>query len=131
MINPLPNTVRDYMAKIDHRDISKAYSDKDTEYYVLQKPLGKIPSGAIFYYDPLDNVRGSLAQGCLKLAWTEDGDCCGGFAGDTIVFHASFRNDKTMFQKSNFTIDAQKKKNGRSAIIDKVIDLLAELKESL
>lgn len=64
----------------------------------LTQPLGfknsnyLIPDGAIFVHDRDDNVRGSIAEGCLKLCWTPDGNCYGCLCGDTVVFHAEFKN---------------------------------------
>ena len=81
---------------------NRAYGDpKGTEYYKLQINIGAAGAGTVFYYDPDDSVRGSIAEGCLKLAWSADGDCqCEPMlAGEAIVFPASFRKDKRVFER--------------------------------
>ena len=75
----------------------RAFENKDFDYYELTQPLGfsdgeyLVPDGAIFVHDKNDNVRGSIANGCLKLCWTPDGNCYGCLCADTVVFHANFR----------------------------------------
>lgn len=76
-----------------------AFGDSDTEYYKLLIDIGRVKAGTIFYYDPYDDVRGSIAAGCLKLAWTSRGDCQAGLCGDTIVFHASMKEDTSLFKR--------------------------------
>lgn len=74
------------------RSNMKAFEDARYDYYILTQSLGGgvLPAGAIFYHDKFDNVRGSIAQGCLKLCWTPEGHCYGGLCGDTVVFHTNF-----------------------------------------
>lgn len=74
----------------------RAFEDKRFDYYELTQPLGfngkeyLIPDGAIFVHDTEDDVRGSIANGCLKLCWTPNGNTYGCLCADTIVFHAAF-----------------------------------------
>ena len=102
----------------------KAFEDKRFDYYELTQPLGfngkayLIPDGAIFVHDILDGVRGSLAEGCLKLCWTPDGGVYGCLCADTIVFHAEFRNTD-LFKK----VDTHK--------IDKLEKLICNLEKQL
>lgn len=71
-----------------------AFSDKYTDYYELTQDVGSMPKGTIFYHDTDDTVRGSIAAGCLKLAWTSKGNCQKGCAcADTVVFHALFKDE--------------------------------------
>lgn len=82
----------------------RAFSDEKYDYYELMKPLGLdrnsgkyiLPKGSIFVYDKDDNKLGSIAEGCLKLCWTPDGNCYGTICGETVIFHASFK-DSDMF----------------------------------
>lgn len=81
----------------------RAFSDASYNYYELQTNLGGIvPKGAIFVHDPDDHVYGSIAEGCLKLCWTPDGNCYHtadhGICANTVIFHASFM-DSPMFKK--------------------------------
>jgi hypothetical protein len=78
---------------------SRAFSDANTEYYKLLIDIGKVKAGTTFYYDPKDDIRGSIGAGCLKLAWTIDGNCQCGLCADTIVFHASMREDTSLFKR--------------------------------
>jgi hypothetical protein len=73
------------------RKIHRAFSDMNTDYYILQKDLGCLESGAVFYHDKSDSIRGSIGDGCLKLCWTPDGNCYGGLCGNTVIFHAGFK----------------------------------------
>ena len=72
----------------------KALSDPKYDYYRLTKDFGVLKAGAIFYHDPDDDVYGSIAQGCLKLCWTPDGNCYGSpaIAGETVILHYIFAN---------------------------------------
>ena len=54
--------------------------------YTLLKDIPGLKAGATFYYDPSDAVRGSVALGCLKLAWTKNGDCQQDWVADVFVF---------------------------------------------
>ena len=78
-------------------------SNKDIyEYYAVYELVKDIPlckKGTIFYYDPDDSIKGSIGQGCLKMAWTKEGSCQNGLCGDTIIFHARARKDKNWFKK--------------------------------
>ena len=76
-----------------------AFEDSDTEYYKLLIDIGRVKAGTVFYYDPYDDVRGSIAAGCLKLAWTSRGDCQAGLCADSIVFHASMKEDTSLFKR--------------------------------
>ena len=102
----------------------KAFEDKGLNYYELMQPLGfngknyLIPDGAIFVHDIRDSVRGSIAEGCLKLCWTPEGNCYGGLCADTIVFHAEFRKTD-LFRK----IDTHK--------VDKLEELIRNLEKQL
>ena len=102
----------------------RAFKDKKFDYYELTQPLGftgkdyLIPDGAIFVHDTTDKVRGSLADGCLKLCWTPDGNCYGRLCADTIVFHAYFK-DTDLFKK----VDTDK--------IDRLEDVINNLEKQL
>jgi hypothetical protein len=80
----------------------RAYSE-GYNFYELLKDIPCVDAGAIFYWDKNDDRLGSIAEGCLKLCWTPDGSCYSskttlGVCGDTIVFHASARNDSNWFK---------------------------------
>ena len=77
---------------------SEAFGNKDTNYYELQQDFGPLNKGVIFYWDKDDDIRGSIAEGCLKLCWSHKGDCQCGYAGDTFCFHASLRKDPSLFK---------------------------------
>ena len=80
---------------------SKAFGNENMEYYELQIDIGAAKKGTIFYYDENDDIRGSITSGCLKPAWTEDGDCqCKPMlCADTIIFHSDFKKDETIFKR--------------------------------
>lgn len=78
---------------------NRAFGDSNTEYYKLRIDIGRVKAGTIFYYDPYDDIRGSIAAGCLKLAWTSEGNYQCGLCGDTVVFHASMREDTSLFKR--------------------------------
>lgn len=67
--------------------------------YILKQNIPGAKAGTIFYYDKDDAVKGSIAAGCLKMAWSEDGNCQNGLTADTIVFHADVRKDKVWFER--------------------------------
>ena len=102
----------------------RAFRDKNFDYYELMQPLGfngktyLVPDGAIFVHDTTDDVRGSIAEGCLKLCWTPDGNTYGCLCADTIVFHARFRVTD-LFRK----VDTRK--------IDKLEELICNLEKQL
>lgn len=78
----------------------RAFQDGRYDYYELTQSLGLdnrrshyiLPAGSIFYHDKHDSVKGSIGDGCLKLCWTPDGDCYGRLCGDSMAFHAAFKN---------------------------------------
>lgn len=77
----------------------RAFVDERFDYYELNMPLGclengtyMLPRGAVFVHDTGDSVKGSIAQGCLKLCWTPEGGCYGSLCADSVIFHADFRN---------------------------------------
>lgn len=82
-----------------YNHMSRAFCDKDTEYYQLLIDIGRIRKGT---YDPEDDIRGAW-NGCLKMCWTFDGDCYNDLAADTIVFHKSMMEDETVFKKVSCT----------------------------
>ena len=79
---------------------------KSSEQYnmPLYELLHNIPcakAGTIFYWDKFDKVKGSIAEGCLKMAWTKEGNAQNNLCADTIVFHANAKDDKCWFKKLN------------------------------
>ena len=84
----------------------KALSDPKYDYYRLTKDFGVLKAGAIFYHDPDDDVYGSIAQGCLKLCWTPDGNCYGSpmIGGDTVILNYAFANTD-WFEKVERNLD--------------------------
>ena len=92
------DTITHYSKRSTKR--SKAFNDIDTEYYELLIDIGQVKKGTIFYYDPKDDIRGSVNNGCLKLAWTEEGNCQCGFEADTVIFHADMRKDVNLFKRA-------------------------------
>lgn len=99
----------------------RAFEDGRYDYYELTQSLGLdnrckhyiLPVGSIFYHDKHDSVRGSIADGCLKLCWTPDGNCYGWLCGDGMVFHASFK-DTDLFRlvkPENYTEKINELKN--------------------
>lgn len=81
----------------------RAFSDQRYDYYRLVKPLGNVlPAGTVFVHDKGDHVYGSLANGCLKLCWTPDGNCYRtavntGLCANTVILHARFA-DSDLFE---------------------------------
>lgn len=68
--------------------------------YVLQKDTLGLKKGTVFVHDTEDSLVGSFAEGCLKLAWTDDGMCqIGAPCGGTYILHASIRNDPEWFKE--------------------------------
>lgn len=67
--------------------------------YELVRDLPLVKSGTIFYYDKDDVLKGSIANGCLKLAWSKIGGCQHGLCADTIVFHSHAIKDEDWFRK--------------------------------
>lgn len=74
----------------------RAFSDPQYDYYKLTQSLGDIlPAGTVFVHDKYDSVCGSIANGCLKLCWTPDGNCYhtvhnAGLCANTVILHAGF-----------------------------------------
>jgi len=77
----------------------RALSNRKYDYYELLQDFGVLEKGAIFYHDKNDHMYGSIAEGCLKLCWTPDGDCYSGLCGDTIFLHYDFTKDEDLFRK--------------------------------
>lgn len=101
------------------RNSIRAFSDERYDYYELTTDLGGIvPKGAIFVHDTDDTENGSIAEGCLKLCWTPDGnvyfDRTNGVCGGTVIFHALFTKSD-MFRKV---------RSRKVSFADKVIDIL-------
>jgi len=110
----------------------RAFSDSRYDYYELMQDLGGIvPAGAIFVHDTDDTENGSIADGCLKLCWTPDGNCYyskDAVCANTVVFHSLFK-DSPMFKKCNQISNKQKEKILRkiSDLEDKIKDLREEI----
>lgn len=106
----------------------RAFGDPNSEYYELTQDLGFLPKGTIFVHDKEDHVRGSLANGCLKLCFTEDGNCPGNssqkICGETVIFHTEFIN-------TNLFKLAKKRTKVEEAIdlLLKAVHILAEVRE--
>lgn len=111
----------------------RAFQSNRYDYYELTQPLGfyrgdyLLPDGAIFVHDKDDSVRGSIAQGCLKLCYTPDGNGYGvfGLCGDTVVFHAEFRNTDLFRKVESNKIDKLE------ALINDLEKQLSEAKDEL
>jgi hypothetical protein len=73
------------------------------DYYRLKKSCLGLDAGAIFYHDKEDRELGSLAAGCLKLAWDADGNCDFGTCSDTYILHACAINDIEYLEKVNIS----------------------------
>ena len=84
-----------------------------------------LPKGAIFVHDKTDEIKGSVAFGCLKLCYTPDGNLHGKISADTVIFHAEFRRT-TLFKK----VDS-KKISQLTELIDKLTKQLEEAKNEL
>ena len=82
----------------------RAFSDNNEDFYRLTKDLGMLKAGSIFHHDRYDDIRGSVADGCLKLCWTPDGDCYGGLCGGTVVFHTSFI-ESDLFERAEPSVE--------------------------
>ncbi|PGA33312.1 hypothetical protein COL81_26940 [Bacillus toyonensis] len=76
---------------------------KHMDKYVLQKELFDLPIGTVFVHDREDRFKGSPAAGCLKLAWTDDGNCQKGvnYCGETFILHADVRKNVEWFIASD------------------------------
>lgn len=93
----------------------RAFSDTRYDYYELQESLEYLlPKGAVFVHDTDDQENGSISQGCLKLCWTETGNCYGQICGGTVILHAEYRNSKLFKKVFNKTkIDTTVKQNNQ------------------
>lgn len=117
----------------------RAFADERFDYYELNEPLGLyqmgfgkseylLPKGAIFVHDTGDDVKGSPAQGCLKLCWTPDGGVYGQLCGDTVVFHAAFRSSSLFTKIDSKKIQSLKELiSNLSAQLEKAKDELEKL----
>lgn len=80
----------------------RAFSDPDYDYYELTQAVGFLPRGTVFYHDTDDHIYGSIGNGCLKLCWTDDGNCVGNhnqqICGGTVIFHFEFAKT-SLFRK--------------------------------
>jgi len=86
------------------REVIRAFSSPNYDYYRLTKDFGLLKAGTIFYHDPNDDIYGSVAEGCLKNCWTADGDCSGSICGGTVILHYHFVNTD-LFEKVDRTIN--------------------------
>jgi hypothetical protein len=80
------------------RDYNLSKRQIDMDKYILKKEMCGLPKGTIFVHDTEDEIRGSIAKGCLKLAWADRGQCQSGYCGGTFVLHASVRKNKEWFE---------------------------------
>lgn len=83
----------------------KAFVDERFDYYELTESIGflkhgvpLLPKGSVFVHDTGDEIKGSPAEGCLKLCWTPGGGCYGSLCADSVIFHAEFRRSN-LFKK--------------------------------
>ena len=83
----------------------RAFSDLNYDYYELLQDFGILEKGAIFVHDTEDEMYGSVAEGCLKLCWTPEGDCYSSLCANTVFLHYSFSEDKSFFKKVDITND--------------------------
>ncbi|MEC2708127.1 hypothetical protein P9Z39_20965 [Bacillus thuringiensis] len=76
---------------------------KHMDKYVLLKELFDLPIGTVFVHDKDDRVKGSPAAGCLKLAWTDDGNCQKDvwYAAETFILHADVRKNLEWFKAAD------------------------------
>lgn len=65
--------------------------------FELLKPMPGLPAGVIFVWDRSDAVKGSIADGCMKLAWN-NGNCQASFCAETHILHAQTRELKDWFR---------------------------------
>ena len=60
-----------------------------------------LPAGVVFIHDENDHIKGSIACGCLKLAWRK-GDCQGSelerWCAKTHIFPDQLIDDKRWFK---------------------------------
>nr|WP_156736329.1 hypothetical protein [Mycobacterium sp. E3298] len=69
--------------------------------YILQKDMPGCKKGTVFVHDTEDDIVGSLAAGCLKLAWTDKGNCqeTAQYCGGSFILHASLKDDPEWFKE--------------------------------
>jgi hypothetical protein len=89
----------------------RALSDISYDYYELKRDFGSLKKGAIFVHDPDDDLYGSIAEGCLKLCWTPDGNTYSGLCANTIFLHYRFAEDGEIFKKINTDKEIMKRIN--------------------
>ena len=110
----------------------RAFADENYDYYELTENLGYnnsgygihkylLPKGAIFVHDKHDQVHGSIADGCLTLCWTPEGNCYGCLGGEGLHLHAAFKRT-SMFKLV---------KKGKSAMIAEVEHVIEDLEKKL
>jgi hypothetical protein len=88
---------------VDPEDTETISSVTILDAYRLRKPIPGLPAGVVFLHDPNDSLRGSIALGCLKLAWKK-GNCQRiaselGWCGSTFVFPGQLTQDDEWFEK--------------------------------
>lgn len=73
--------------------------------YKLKKDLPNLKAGVIFEHRPYDNShpdRGNPGYGCLILEWL-NGNCQGGWCGETYVFPGQLANNTEWFEPIEVT----------------------------
>ncbi|HHT7008332.1 TPA: hypothetical protein ACTZ3A_000871 [Bacillus cereus] len=80
---------------------------KHMDKYILQKELFDLPVGTVFVHDKDDSIAGSPVEGCLKLAWMDNGNCQKGvsYAGETFILHAKVRKNLEWFRASDENVN--------------------------
>jgi hypothetical protein len=104
--------------------------------YILQKDIPGCKAGTLFVHDKKDTVYGSIMEGCLKLAWTDDGNCqketntdtAIGLCGGTIIFHASVLKNEEWFKKETPVIEGIL--DFKNNVISKLEGLISYLKSN-
>ena len=66
--------------------------------YRLLRDMPQLDAGAVFVHDKKDRVNGSIALGCLKLAW-DNGNCQSGWCGVTYILPGQLADDREWFVK--------------------------------
>ena len=101
---------------------------KHMDKYVLLKNLPLVKAGTIFVHDKEDCFKGSHAGGCLKLAWTDNGDTQHGLCVETIIFHADAIKETDWFRKIEEK-DSNSKEEIKQWLIEKLEDLIKTIKK--
>lgn len=101
---------------------------KHMDKYVLLKDLPLVKAGTIFVHDKEDHFKGSHAAGCLKLAWTDNGDTQHGLCAETIIFHADAIKETDWFRKIEEK-DSNSKQEIKQWLIEKLEDLIETIKK--